>query len=185
MANTRILVVYYSRSGTTREVARALSAALQCDTEEIVETRDRGGAFGYLRSLIEARRRRAAATVQPTKQDPSVYHLVVIGSPVWVWSVSSPVRAYMETNRTRFPAVAFFCTCGGAGAESAFAQMRELAGKAPRARAFFTARQVASRRLEPRLSEFVAALAGPNDRTADTAGADHANAAKISSTAFS
>lgn len=178
MVNSRILVVYYSRSGTTRAVAEALSAALQCDSEEIIETKHRRGIVGYVRSLIEARRQRPSTTVARAEKDPSRYDLIAVGTPVWGWSVSSPVRAYMMANRTRLPAVAFFCTFGGAGGDRTFAQMRELAGKAPRARLFLTAREVASRRLEPRLTEFVKAITGP---PADT---DHANAANTSSTAF-
>ena len=49
MAEPRILVVYYSRSGTTRKIAEALFSALNCDLEEIVESRSRwkrgGSAF--------------------------------------------------------------------------------------------------------------------------------------------
>jgi flavodoxin len=46
MARPRILVVYYSRSGTTRKIAEALSEALACDLEEIVEDKSRAGSFG-------------------------------------------------------------------------------------------------------------------------------------------
>ncbi|MHC2382978.1 flavodoxin family protein [Bradyrhizobium liaoningense] len=105
MANARILVVYYSRTGTTRKVAQSLSAALSCDSEEITEAGSRKGIFGYLRSAVEARRQipsRIAATVR----DPSLYDLVVIGTLVWAWSLSSPVRAYLLANRSKLPAVA-------------------------------------------------------------------------------
>jgi flavodoxin len=47
MAGSRILVVYY-RSGTTRKIAEALSEALTCDPEEIVEDTSRSGFFGYM-----------------------------------------------------------------------------------------------------------------------------------------
>jgi hypothetical protein len=46
MAGSRILVVYYSRSGTTRKIAEALSEALTCDLDEIVEDTSRSGFFG-------------------------------------------------------------------------------------------------------------------------------------------
>src|ERR1035441_4643109 len=111
MANSRILIVYYSRTGTTRQLAQALAAALQCDTEEIVETKSRSGILGYLRSVIEARRQRPSDTMVTAIKDPSLYDLVILGTPVWAWSASSPIRAYMMANRTRFAAVAFFCTC--------------------------------------------------------------------------
>jgi flavodoxin len=57
MPAPKILVVYYSRSGTTRAVAKALSARLKSSFEEIVETRGHDGFLGYWRSIIEARRK--------------------------------------------------------------------------------------------------------------------------------
>jgi flavodoxin len=182
MANSRILIVYYSRSGTTRRVAKALSAALQCDIEEIVETKSRSGILGYLRSAIEARRQRPSTTLARTTVDPSLYDLIILGTPVWAWSVSSPVRAYMIANRTRFAAVAFFCTCGGSGSDSAFGQMRQLVGKAPLGCLFLTAGQLVKQRHEPRLRQFLQTLAGAE---AGPSGPCQAKAENTSSTAFS
>ncbi len=102
MADPRVLVVYYSRSGTTRKVAQCIAAALQCDSEEIVEGRSRSGILGYLRSVIEARRQTPARVALPVR-DPSTYDVIVVGTPVWAWSVSSPVRAYMVANQAKFP----------------------------------------------------------------------------------
>jgi hypothetical protein len=50
----RILVVFCSRSGRTRRIAKALSKELECDLEEINEPRTRTGLLGYIRSLLEA-----------------------------------------------------------------------------------------------------------------------------------
>ena len=122
MADARILVVYYSRTGTTRKVAKSLAAALHCDSEEVVETSSRSGMFGYLRSVIDARRQ-VPSRIVAGASDPSLYDLIVIGTPVWAWSLSSPVRAYLLANKPRLPAVAFFCTLGGAGSDQAFGQM--------------------------------------------------------------
>ena len=54
VANLRTLVVYYSRSGTTRKIAEALSETFNANIEEIVEANGRAGFFGYVRSLVEA-----------------------------------------------------------------------------------------------------------------------------------
>ncbi|MDB5578219.1 MAG: flavodoxin [Bradyrhizobium sp.] len=157
MAGQKILVVYYSRSGTTRRIAQALAGALGCDTEEIRTTQDRSGTMGYWRSAIEARRWTPAA-IAPAHKDPAAYDLVIVGTPVWVWSLSSPVRAYLTANRYRLPAVAYFCTLGGAGSDNAFDQMQQLTGQAPRARLAVTAADVAAGRYETSLAAFVAAL---------------------------
>jgi hypothetical protein len=79
--------------------------ALTCYLEEIVEDKSRVGFFGYMRSLVEARQKRPSV-IAPAKHDVSSYDLVVVGTPVWAWSVSSPVRAYLMANRDRLPEVA-------------------------------------------------------------------------------
>ena len=116
MSATKTLVVFYSRSGTTRRIAEALSRALTCDLEEIIEPKPRTGFLGYMRSLLEARRKRPSV-IAPIKHDVSSYDLVVVGTPVWAWSLSSPVRAYLMTTASQLPEVAFFCTLGGKGSE--------------------------------------------------------------------
>ena len=157
MGASKTLVVFYSRSGTTRRIAEALSAALKCDLEEITEPRRRTGFLGYIRSLLEASRKRPS-TIAPKKHELSSYYLVVIGTPVWAWSLSSPVRAYLMASASQLPKLAFFCTLGARGSESAFAQMTAIVGKKPRAVCAITQREVLSGSYSDRLSAFEKAL---------------------------
>lgn len=160
MPAPKILVVFYSRTGTTRRVATALSATLGSSIEEIAEARGRGGFLGYWRSIIEARRGQLP-DIMPARNDPSSFDLVVIGTPVWAFSLSSPVRAYLTANKDRLPAVAFFCTLGGTGSETAFAQMQGIVGKSPRASCAITARDVASGGEAAQLAKFAGELRMP------------------------
>ncbi len=157
MGASKILVVFYSRSGTTRSIAKALSEALKCDLEEITEPEPRTGLLGYIRSLLEATGKRPS-TILPKKHEVSSYDLVVIGTPVWAWSLSSPVRAYLMATASQLPKVAFFCTLGGSGSENAFAQMTAIVGKAPRAVCAITQREALSENYSDRLSPFEKAL---------------------------
>ena len=130
MEPIRTLVVSYSRSGNTRRLARAIAKALGADHEEIQDRADRAGITGYLRCALEAFFE-ASTEIGPPRHDPADYDLVVVGTPVWATSVSSPVRTFLWLERQRLPAVGFFATLGGVGSEHAFGQMRGLAGKAP------------------------------------------------------
>jgi flavodoxin len=156
MSATKTLVVFYSRSGTTRRIAEALSRALTCDIEEIIEPKPRTGFLGYMRSLLEARRKRSSV-IAPIKHDVSSYDLVVVGPPVWAWSLSSQARAYLMTTASQLPEVAFFCTVGGKGSENTFAQMTAIVGKQPRAVCAITQREALSGGLD-RLSAFAKAV---------------------------
>jgi flavodoxin len=151
MGVSKTLVVFYSRSGTTRRIAEALSAVLKCDLEEITEPKPRTGFLGYIRSLLEAGCKRPSK-ILPKKHEVSSYDLVIIGTPVWAWSLSSPVRAYLMATANQLREVAFFCTLGGNG--SAFAQMTAIVGKEPRAACAITQREVLSENYSDRLSTF-------------------------------
>jgi len=173
MADSRVLIIYYSRSGTTRKVAESLSALLQCEIEEIGEAKGRPGILGFVRSVIEAGRKRPSSIISP-KKEPASYDLVIVGTPVWAWSVSSPVRAYLMANRARLPEVAFFCTFDHRGSESAFAEMQNILGKAPCACCAVVARAVTSGIYEPRLVEFVKSLGRSSIvKPAETMGISH------------
>lgn len=153
----KCLVVFYSRTGTTRKVAEALAAELNCDCEEIVEPDSRRGVLGYMRSILEATQRRLV-TIAAAKHDPSRYDLVAVGTPIWAWSISSPVRSYLAANAKALPQVAFFCTCGGAGDVRTFAQMQETCGKAPVGKFVLKAADVHSGKFHDALTSFAAAL---------------------------
>jgi flavodoxin len=130
MSDPRVLVVFFSRTGTTRMLASTLARMLSADIEEICDLTERRGASGYLRCLLDSWRKRPAEIV-PAGLDTAQYDLVVVGTPVWAGSVSAPVRAYLLENRSKFGHVAFFCSFGGLGSQVAFDEMRALAGRAP------------------------------------------------------
>jgi flavodoxin len=129
MSDARVLVVYFSRTGTTRSVASALARMLSADLEEICDCAERRGAMGYLRCCVDAWRKRPAEIV-PAGLDASRYDLVVVGTPIWAGSVAAPVREYLQENCLKLRHVAFFCSFGGLGSQSAFDEMSVLTGKA-------------------------------------------------------
>ena len=151
MSEPRVLIVFFSRTGTTRRLATTLAGMLCADVEEICDYTERRGASGYLRCVIGSWRKRPAQIV-PARLDPSQYDLVVVGTPIWAAAVSAPMRAYLLQNRLKMRHVGFFCSLGGLGAEGAFDEMRALAGKAPvaqcKVRAAAVQRGVAAASLE-------------------------------------
>ncbi len=155
----KTLVVYYSRTGHTRTVAHALAAALHANVAEITEPRSRRGIIGYLRSAREAVQQ-IPSMIAPSK-DPSPYDLVLVGSPIWAAALSSPVRAYLMGNRDRLGDIAFFCTMGGHGSDTVFAQMQALAGKPPRASLAVTDRDIASGAFRSQIEAFAVTVAPP------------------------
>lgn len=155
MAN--VLVVYYSRTGHTGQLAHAIAGVAGWEIEAVADLRSRLGVGGYLRSGYEATFRRLAA-IATTENDPALYDLVVIGTPIWNSSVSSPIRTWLEQHRQRLRNVAFFSTCGGRGARRVFDQMTGLAGRQPLATLDVTDRELERTDLASRVGRFVTAL---------------------------
>ncbi len=123
----KILVVYYSRTGTTRKVAEAVRGELGCDIEEIISIKNRSGVVGYFFCGKEATLKKTAE-IKPTVENPADYDLVIIGTPVWAWNISSPTRAYLMQNIGKFKKIAVFCTMGGLGDKKAFTEIENICG---------------------------------------------------------
>jgi len=157
MSGKNVLVVYYSRTGNTQKVAEAVAGELGCDLERIDDTKERTGLTGWFRSGRDALRRKETE-IGPPQNDPAGYDLVLIGTPVWAWTVTPAVRAYITAMKDKLPDVAFFATTGGTGLSKTFRHMEELCGKAPVATLGLTEKPVKRDQYAQDVREFVAKL---------------------------
>ncbi len=153
----KILLVYYSRSGNTAQVASELAQACSCDVEAIKSVKARFGPLGLLRCALDGWIERRPA-IGPLNNDPLLYDLAIVGTPVWVAHVSGPVRTFLAKNRSKLNRVAFFCTSGGKDAEPVLAEMARLCGKTPVASVGFSEAEIKSNRHREKLEEFAHAL---------------------------
>ena len=142
-----VLAVFFSRTGATQLVAQRIAHAGEWDCEAIRDHERRGGILGVLRSGYEATLGRPVA-IDPPAHRLTGYDLVIVGTPVWNLSVSSPVRAFLARYREHLTRVAFFVTCGGSGGERVLAQLAALAGKVPLATMVVEQRELDRGRIE-------------------------------------
>jgi flavodoxin len=149
----RCLVAYYSWTGATAKVAKAVSAALSADVEEIKDIKPRRGLLGFLRSGAEASRKQLPA-IQPAIRDASGYDLVVLGFPVWAHDMASPMRAYIARERSNLGTIAAFCTLGGSGADAAIQSLATACGRTPVSMLSLTSGELASGRWRTRVDAF-------------------------------
>jgi len=124
-----VLVVFYSRTGTTMKVAEAIRDALGCEIDEVEDTKGRSGIIGWLRAGKDAGSR-SLTRISGVDKDPSEYDVVVIGSPTWNGTVSTPIRTYITEQRDRLKEIALFST-GDAEEPVAIRDMEGLAGRSP------------------------------------------------------
>ena len=150
----KILVVFYSRSGKTKKAAEAISEILKCDKEEIFDMKSREGIVGFLSAGTDANLRRLTA-IKEIKNDPSLYDLVIIGTPIWSSNISTPVRTYLFLYKEKFKNLAFFCTRLGSDSKKVFADMKNLSQKAPLVVLELTTREVARDQYIQKVKEFI------------------------------
>jgi flavodoxin len=140
----KTLVVYFTRSGNTTKVAEEIAAALEADIELLEDDVNRGGPIGFVKSGREARSD-TMVNLKPLKHDLTTYDLVVVGTPVWARTVSSPVRTFLRTAKLGSAKLAWFCTVGASSEsfkESCFATMTEAACRTPIATIGFSSREL-------------------------------------------
>jgi flavodoxin len=165
----KILVVYYSRTGYTGRVANALAAQCKAQTEVLKPIDPPTGWRGYLRSTIEAITK-ATPPIRPPQHAPELFDLVVIGTPVWAQSVSSPVRSYLASHASRLNHVAFLCTMGGTGDSRAIRELTKLCGRPPRASIAMTDAEIDRGLHHKKIDQFVRTLRDAESHANDSAG---------------
>ena len=150
------MVVYYSRTGATAKIAKEISRELKCDIEEV---HDRKSRKGILRWFVAGRDGTLKRTtiIEKTVHDPSVYDLVVIGTPLWV-NTTPAIRTYLKENADKFKEVAFFCTMGGSSGKNAFEEMSQITGKKPIAVMDIRNDEVMNANYRHALQEFISKL---------------------------
>lgn len=141
----KVLIVCYSLTGETRKAAEAVAEELRSRADvvarEIIDTKKRTGVFGWLGAARDAFRGRTTI-IQAPKVDVTEYDVVAIGTPVWAWSLSPPVRTFLMDVGEKIARPAFFCTMKGMGARRAFGSMEELCGKPPVSRLVLTRKEL-------------------------------------------
>ena len=150
----KILIVFYSRTGTTKSLGEEIVGELQCDVEEIFDTQNRKYFWGWLKSGYQASRRKLT-TLKPINLDPGDFDLVIIGTPIWNRNVSVPTRTYLSESSSKLKKVAFFCTESSRGGERAFSEMEGVCEKAPVAVLEVKRKEIKKNLYKEKLQEFI------------------------------
>lgn len=157
----KVMIAFFSRTGHTERVAREMAAWCGADLEQIQDLGvAHSGLMGYLQCGWQAIFGTHVA-IRPASHDPGRYDLVVIGTPVWNWSLAAPVRTFTQTHAARFKRVAFFCTEGGSGDQRVFGQLQSLCNQAPLATLAINEHELAVGAYRAPLERFASQLIKP------------------------
>lgn len=109
-SDVKVLVAYFSYSGTTRNVATALSEKTGGDLFEI--TPQDGYSNVYMESNSEIRSNERP-TLTDTVENMEEYDIVFVGYPVWWHATPAPINTFLESNDLTGKLIIPFCTSGG------------------------------------------------------------------------
>jgi hypothetical protein len=88
--------------------------------------------------------------------DPSAYDIVVLGTPVWDFTMATAIRAYITLYEKKFPSsLLFFCTQANGWAKETFQEMAILCGKKPIAEIVFTTKEIVQEKYQERFKFFL------------------------------
>lgn len=106
---TKILVAYFSYSGTTRNIATALSEKLDADLFEIVPKESYSNV--YTESNREIRHNEKPELTDGV-ENMDDYDIVFVGYPVWWQATPAPVNTFLESYDLTGKLIIPFCTSG-------------------------------------------------------------------------
>ncbi len=150
----KTLVVYYSRTGTTKKVAEIIKGKLRCDIGEIISEANLSGIFGYIKCGFQSFSKKTPR-IKKMMMDVNDYDTIIIGTPVWAGNMSSPIRTFLTQQKDNLRNVAFFCTHSSTECGNTFNDMAGLLGKEPIARLELQAGAVAREDYAGAIEEFV------------------------------
>ena len=92
----KTIVVFYSQTNNTRQAAQMLAEAIGADIAEIDVVKPYNDDMW--KAWDEAQEERKDWSIRPLKNLPdiSAYETVVIGTPVWGYTLANPVFAFMR-----------------------------------------------------------------------------------------
>ena len=110
----KTIVIYYSYSGHTKMIANRIKEKLNCDIQEIVPIKPYSSDYQSLVNNTEDNlQSKVTPEIKPLDIDLSRYDKIIIGTPVWWYTITPPVRTFLKNNDLTGKIVIPFATNAG------------------------------------------------------------------------
>lgn len=122
----KVLVLYYSQTGTTQAVAEELQRQLGADIERIEATIPYDGDFqATIQRGGEELRSGEVPELQPIQANLANYDVIFIGYPIWFGTYALPIATLVKENNFAGKTIVPFCTFGSGGLSSSTEALKE------------------------------------------------------------
>lgn len=152
---SKALVAYFSATGTTEDVARALAQAAGADTFRIepavpYTSADLDWRNKKSRSSLEMADAKSRPEIREAAPNLDAYDVVFVGFPIWWYVAPTIVNAFLESGDFSGKKIVPFATSGGSGMGGTVAALKLSAPNAE-----FAAGKVLNGASKPALEKFV------------------------------
>lgn len=127
MSNKKVLIAYYSYSGNTKRVAEKIQQLTNGDIFEIVPKKAYPNNYNDVVNLAKDEKQKDIKPELTDNGNVKDYDIIFLGTPVWWYTMASPVKTFISNNDFSGKTIVPFCTHGGGGASSTYIDMQKLA----------------------------------------------------------
>lgn len=124
---SKSLVVYFSWSGNTENVAKSIQAQTNSDLFEIVPKTPYSDDYNTVVDLAqEEQKNNARPEIADVVENIDQYDMIYIGFPNWWGDMPMILYTFFDTYDLSGKTIAPFCTSGGSGLSNTVNEMKEL-----------------------------------------------------------
>jgi len=126
--STHSLVVVYSQTGATQQVADVIQQLTGADMESIKCVEPYSGDFGETIGRWQKEMQDSVMpALEPIAADIAKYDTIYLGYPIWGGTFASPMASFLKDNSLAGKVVIPFCTFGSGGLNTSVAQLSQVA----------------------------------------------------------
>ena len=134
-AEQKILVAYFSATGTTEGVAEQIAEGLSCNLYEITPQdpytdADLNYSDTNSRTTSEMNDENARPAISGSVSDMAQYDVVFLGYPIWWGEAPRIINTFLESYDFSGKTIVPFCTSGSSGISSSVSALKPLASGA-------------------------------------------------------
>ena len=127
----KVLVLYYSQTGTTQTVAEELQRQLGADIECIEAVNPYDGDFqATIERSGEEKKNGEVPEIKPIQANLDDYDVIFIGYPIWFGTYAMPIATLVKEHDFDGKTIIPFCTFGSGGLNSSTEDLKKALPKA-------------------------------------------------------
>ena len=126
----KMLVLYYSETGTTKAVAEELQQQLGADIEAVEAVEPYTGNFQETIQRGQREMQSGMPAIKPLKSAINNYDVIFLGYPIWFGTYANPIATLVKEQDFAGKKVVPFCTFGSGGLNTSADALKKALPKA-------------------------------------------------------